>query len=275
MMTKYVSVSGVTTAEEAAAVICAPRQPKGPLRLGLLCSAKTLGGGELSARSVRLDQIRDISYFGFVAAGDVEAWPHMYVTEPSRLRQLVRDLGRLFTYGGDETLIGNMLGLQLNYPGIISDRDAANLAEARRIANPVSGHLPRVVLQIGPKVLSAFRVASSTLDASVMLTWYVGNLFRGGAITDILIDPSAGTGRALDVGEVFPIVERLTPLTEEGLGVGVAGGLSPERLASLKPLVEVYPSLSIDAESSLRDEHDRLDIAKVNEWLAAAAEAGW
>jgi hypothetical protein len=52
--------------------------------------------------------------------------------------------------------------------------------------------------------------------------------------------------------------------------LGVAGGLGPDSLGSLRQLVENFPMLSIDAETNLRTVDNELDLDKVNRYLIAA-----
>jgi len=90
-----------------------------------------------------------------------------------------------------------------------------------------------------------------------------------GLVDYVLLDPSGGIGRQFD-----PEVERpyLEALVDMGIGLGVAGGLSPSTLHLLEPLVKDFPQLSIDAEGRLRNQDDQLDLTVVSSYLQKAYE---
>ncbi|MCX6763830.1 MAG: hypothetical protein NTZ97_03825 [Candidatus Moranbacteria bacterium] len=50
----------------------------------------------------------------------------------------------------------------------------------------------------------------------------------------------------------------------------IAGGLSVKKLPSIKPIVEKFPSISIDAQGALRNEGDHLDVAEAEKYLHKA-----
>ncbi|MDO8571756.1 MAG: hypothetical protein Q7R79_03695, partial [bacterium] len=85
----------------------------------------------------------------------------------------------------------------------------------------------------------------------------------------VLLDPSGGTGKMFD-----PRVERtyLDKLADLGVGLGVAGGLSPSTLHLLQPLINDYPNLCIDAEGRLRNQDDQLDLTVAGSYLQKAYE---
>ena len=67
----------------------------------------------------------------------------------------------------------------------------------------------------------------------------------------ILLDKSAGIGKPLNANELRPYIEILSEKRPD-LGIAVAGGLGPNSLHLLEPLLKDYPDLSIDAQSQLR-----------------------
>ena len=69
-------------------------------------------------------------------------------------------------------------------------------------------------------------------------------------IDAILVDSSGGKGKPFDAvkGAEYLRAARKHPT----LGIGIAGGLGPETLHLLDPLVKEFPELSIDAEGRLR-----------------------
>ncbi len=69
-------------------------------------------------------------------------------------------------------------------------------------------------------------------------------------IDAILIDSSGGKGEPLDSAKGTEYLRAVRDYPT--LGLGIAGGLGPETLDLLDPLVEEFPKLSIDAEGRLR-----------------------
>lgn len=77
------------------------------------------------------------------------------------------------------------------------------------------------------------------------------------SITDILFDMSGGTGAAIDMKETETVLaalyEAFGGAAKGGIGVGVAGGLDHKNVYGLKPFLDRWPDLSIDAEGRVRD----------------------
>jgi hypothetical protein len=85
----------------------------------------------------------------------------------------------------------------------------------------------------------------------------------------ILIDPSGGKGEPLDAvkgAEYFRAVD------EFQLDLGIAGGLGPDTLDLLDPLIEEFSDVSIDVEGRVRTPkpEDALDITKMRGYLTGA-----
>ncbi|HVE80773.1 MAG TPA: hypothetical protein VNA68_01375 [Candidatus Dormibacteraeota bacterium] len=120
----------------------------------------------------------------------------------------------------------------------------------------------RVVLQVSRRAYAS--VGQSPAALGRKLQDYCG------VVDSVLFDPSGGQGVELDVDRSKEILEALT---DSGLPMswGLAGGLSADNIAILGPLLEIYPELSWDAESALRDEHDQLDLKKCLGFLTASA----
>jgi hypothetical protein len=88
----------------------------------------------------------------------------------------------------------------------------------------------------------------------------------GHDVKRVLLDTSAGHGIPL----VTPYMQRfLEPIVEcmPHLGIGLAGGLSRDRLDQVTPLLQAMPQLSIDAEGALRDTADHLDLVRMESYL--------
>jgi hypothetical protein len=90
-----------------------------------------------------------------------------------------------------------------------------------------------------------------------------------GLVDHVLLDWSAGYGLQLDAAWASRQLLAMQH-ADLGIGLGVAGGLSPTSLSLVGPLVQKFPQLSIDAEARLRDRNDNLDLALGREYLRAA-----
>jgi len=90
-----------------------------------------------------------------------------------------------------------------------------------------------------------------------------------GLVDHVLFDLSAGYGRQLDTNWAHRQLQEMQD-ANLGIGLGVAGGLSPTSLHLVEPLVQDFPRLSIDAESRLRDGNDNLDLALGQDFLRTA-----
>ena len=118
-----------------------------------------------------------------------------------------------------------------------------------------------VVQQISTR---AYRMAGGTPERLVRsLSAYEG------LIEYVLIDPSGGTGHAFDAEFAK---SALTALVDSQLEFkwGIAGGLGTDNLERLRPLLDLYPGLSWDAQARLRTADDRLDPGKWEPYLAAS-----
>jgi len=85
----------------------------------------------------------------------------------------------------------------------------------------------------------------------------------------VLLDPSGGYGKPLDPDRARDYLLALKA-QNLGMGLGVAGGLSPTTLDPVRPLSREFPDLSIDAEGRLRTLEDHLDLAVSSEYLRRA-----
>jgi hypothetical protein len=88
-------------------------------------------------------------------------------------------------------------------------------------------------------------------------------------VDGILLDPSGGLGIPLDPEGARPF---LTAIAEQGweLELGVAGGLGPNTLHLVEPLIGQFPKLNIDAQGCLRNERNELDSDAVRTYLSNA-----
>lgn len=107
-----------------------------------------------------------------------------------------------------------------------------------------------VILQIGSEAL--IEVGSDPNKLIEKLRDYDGVIHR------VLLDKSGGKGLGMDAQGLIPFVEALREHHSK-LGVTVAGGLGPETLHLVEPLVSRFPELSIDAQGRLRRSGSAID----------------
>ena len=234
----YIGITGFTSAaqvQDALAVF--PSSSDRCLMVGVLASRRTCAGlpERTPKRHPDVDAIAGIFQDHPLALNLI----HYYTDEPETLGGQLAALFKRVGPGLD--------GLQINghWPS------QADLEEIRS-ARPGL----RLVLQVNPDLFggSPREVADQVREIS-------------GLTDDILVDASAGQGRPVDPERALPYLEALS---ESGVGLGVAGGLSAENLPLIEPLLARFPSLSFDAESRLRDAEDRLDPSKVRQYVETA-----
>ncbi len=163
-------------------------------------------------------------------------------------------------------------GFQYNFP--LPNRASLYWLETRREKR--CGTPTRSVLQLWPRQLEMVRPFlnddrewSEVLDYLYASHRQNTNFWPFGTL---LCDASGGQGCVLNPTEVIASLEPLIHLTQRktDLNLAVAGGLSAETVPILKPVIETYPELSIDAQGRLRDDHDRLDLDAVRHYVEAA-----
>ncbi len=134
------------------------------------------------------------------------------------------------------------------------------LLDAVRGVNPSL----RIILQVGSRALDALDNDVSRLKRRV--------LSYNGALDDVLLDPSGGRGIPMDADKLRPLVAALQQAHPE-LGITVAGGLGPDTLHLVEPLIRDFPGLSIDAQGQLRPSGkstDPIDAERTDTYLRRA-----
>jgi hypothetical protein len=79
-----------------------------------------------------------------------------------------------------------------------------------------------------------------------------------GTITRVLLDRSMGRGVPMDPETLEPYIHAIREKLPD-MGIVVAGGLGPDTMHLVEPLVRSYPGISIDAQGKLRQSGDCLD----------------
>ncbi len=123
-----------------------------------------------------------------------------------------------------------------------------------------------VILQIGKNAIEEVR--SDPAEVVQRLRHYEGVIHR------VLLDMSMGRGVSINAAHLIPFA-RVIRDQFPNLGLAVAGGLGPESINLLLPLVEEFPDLSIDAQGKLRPSGnivDPIDWKMASGYLAKALE---
>jgi len=93
-----------------------------------------------------------------------------------------------------------------------------------------------------------------------------------GVIHRVLLDKSMGRGLGMDATALLPFARAIKERFPD-LGLTVAGGLGPNTMYLVEPLVSEFPDLSIDAQGKLRPSGNALDPVDwdmAGEYLAKA-----
>lgn len=148
-----------------------------------------------------------------------------------------RAISEAIAYGG----IGiDALQLDMTWP------DPGQIANGAH----VSRKQIEVILQIGK---NAFEDADNNPQAVVeRIGDYEGVIHR------VLLDKSMGRGVGMDADGLIPFATAIRR-SFSNLGIGVAGGLGPDTINLVKPLIREFPNLSIDAQGRLRPSGSALD----------------
>ena len=128
------------------------------------------------------------------------------------------------------------------------------------IANGVhfSRKYVEIILQIGGKALE--KIGNDPAAVVEKLREYDGLIHR------ILLDKSGGKGLGMDAAGLLPYAHSIQDAFPN-IGIGAAGGLGPDTLNIIAPLIKEFPDLSFDAQGKLRPSGDALDPI---DWYLAA-----
>ncbi len=248
-MKPYIGITGFTNPEEIAVALDAfPKKSNRKLMIGVLATYKSLRGISMKPKwakqTPKRETIRDI----FPNDERVINLVH-FSTEEGQEKLVLADMIRVHELAGP-----NIHGFQLNLAWPKRQIDDYRI---------IVGCKPRIVLQIGQK---AVEMAGGTPQGVVdMLYHYLGS------INGVLFDPSGGLGKPFDIEHTC---EFLSAIAEQGwdIGLGIAGGLGPESLNLVKPLLTKFPDLSIDAQGRLRNIENNLDMEAVKTYLVKASQ---
>ena len=249
-MKPYIGVTGFTKKEEVLAALSVfPKNYDRALMVGVCATWKSLRYMPIKPKWQKQMptpiQISDL----FLGDDRVLNLVH-YSTEDGQESSLLSDMTEIHNLAG-----WHFHGFQLNiaWPSI------RTLAEYRSAV----GYKYQIVLQVGQK---AVEMAGGTPQGVAdKLDKYAE------FIDDILLDPSSGQGKEFDTERAR---EFLTEIRKRkyGIGLGVAGGLGPDTLNLVGPLVSEFPNLNIDAQGKLRNSENDLDLEAMKTYLTKAVK---
>ncbi len=107
-----------------------------------------------------------------------------------------------------------------------------------------------VILQVGRKALDEVQNDPQALVEK--LGEYEGVIHR------VLLDKSGGEGRGMDAAGLLPFARAIRENFPK-LGLIVAGGLGPDTMHLVVPIIREFPDTSIDAQGKLRPSGNAMD----------------
>ena len=250
----YIGLIDFTTRQQAVAMAAAlnKEQLKHPLRnpkvlhIGQMMSAKTLNNLETEWAKIWLpkEKIADV----FIPGQTLNTLHFADGTSTDVLRNLIKAV----QFCGSEL---NAIQLDMTWPEVDD-------IKIFRMAYPATN----IILQVNDKAFK--QIDENVHDLLKKLDEYETS------IDYVLLDKSAGKGIGLDADYLRPFVDALYKHKPD-LRVAVAGGLGPETLHLVEPLIKDYPSLSIDAQSRLRPSHnckDPVDWTMAEDYIVKAVK---
>ncbi len=176
---------------------------------------------------------------------------HYYTKNPTNLGQqlvLAKHFGGPYCHG---------LQLNIAWP----DPDAI-----RELQDSQEGNELILVIQLGGRRWPITDYEPRELALKVL------NLYDGMA-DYVLLDPSGGLGRQLEVDVLLPYLESLDAYMtawRRPARLVIAGGLCVNTLEKIRPFCEQFPGLSFDAEAKLHSESGQLDLDRCRQYLTVA-----
>ena len=246
MKKPYIGITGFVSQDEAREILRMPGLDfrKRLIMIGILASQKTMNGlqNKWPNRYPTMDKIAGIFPKDQLALNLI----HYNTKEPE---SLLEQLTRMVEIGG-ENLNGFQLNLAWPSPAAIEKFRAKFIGI-------------QIVLQVGNHAMEIIGHSEAKLARRV--TEYKG------LVDYVLLDPSGGYGK-----EFNPKAARnyLNVLKFQNLdiGLGVAGGLSPDTLHLIEPLAKDFPGLCVDAEGRLRDDNDSLSLRLAKDYVSRALQ---
>lgn len=240
----YIGITGFTQREQVQQVLRAldelPSMHKRALMVGVLASSKSMQGEatRYPGRYPAIDEIDKI----FMPHERALNLIHYATDDQSTLLEQLKEL---MLFGGP-FLHGFQLNVKWPDPSVLE-------------AVVQTGY--GIVLQIGGGALKECR--NDPQEVARRLQEYRT------AVTSILIDPSSGRGVDFDPLEIIAYLQAIARTTPD-IGLGFAGGLSPDNLDRIVMVLDSFPYASIDVEGKLRDSEDRLMLSEAVRYMRNA-----
>lgn len=241
----YIGITGFMKRNEVKAVLdLMPLESKRLLMVGVLANWRTYKGIQTkqSSRHPKIEDIKRIFLPHPLALNLI----HYHTNNMEALHEELIELSILGGY--------NLHGFQLNntWPPI---------EELQRYRAVYPNYV--IVLAVTKKAFEETNNSSEQLVSR--LKEY------DGLVNYVLLDASGGLGVPMNTER---ILEYLRAIRSSNLGAGlvVAGGLGPNTMHLVQPVVKEFPELSIDAEGKLRDQKDNLDLALTGDYLKKSLE---
>ena len=231
----YIGITGIVTQGDVetvreCATLVRTHVPTHRLMAGVLMSYKTLTGQTTTNRRYPLRTHVETSLKACLDAG---AWPVIHYNTHAKGADFARELEIL------SKDFPTMAGIQLNV--VCPDREAISSF----VSDPHRG--VEVILQVNGTSLR-----KTEWNACSYIGWYDD-------ISHALLDASGGNGKLFSPGTAEVIAETYPHAVEDGVRLGLAGGLGPDCGPALENLQELLVphgislrDLSFDAESRVR-----------------------
>lgn len=246
----YIGVTGfMSRSEVLEALSMVPIGSTHRLMVGVLMSSLTLGGlqDKWPARYPKKEDVRDI----FVDNPRVLNLIHYHA---NNRHNLYRELIETTKFVGADCFDGFQINVR--WPSVNDIRNFQELFPDKLIVMQIGSGALKDVENIGHLGGLLYLV----YDHRACCRWIIDS---------ILIDASGGNKLPLNAvkgGEWLSEVHERFP----EMGIGIAGGLGPDTLHLVEPLIPKFPKLSIDAEGQLRTLDDSLDLYKTRLYVQRA-----
>ncbi len=243
MLKPYIGVTGIMNRNDAVALLQSFASTQRLFMQGVLASLKSIKGipNKWPGRYPKPENIASI----FSESASTLNLIHYATDERETLLEQISHITKFF--GGP-----HFEGFQLNvrWPDI-------GVLKQYKLAFPDK----KIVLQCGGGALK--EGGNDPIRLAKMIAAY-------NDVADYaLIDPSGGLGKALDIDFALACLNELRSMNLE-IGAGIAGGLGPDTVERIKPIVDAHHNISIDAEGQLRDENDDLSVTRTKAYLSKA-----
>lgn len=215
--------------------VFATHQPKGSsrvLHVGVMMSYKTLNSIPSKWQNAFPSKERIASIFS-----SDEGYNCLHYADYDNNPDLWKNIATAISFGGTDI---HALQLDMIWP------DPGEVAHGVH----TSRKQIEVILQIGKNALE--EVNNDPQRVVERLGDYEGVIHR------VLLDKSMGKGLGMDANGLIPFAQAIKE-SFPTLGIGAAGGLGPETIQLVAPLVTAFPDLSIDAQGRLRPSGNAID----------------